>query len=541
MYRMHMSALTAMILALGFAACAPTPRTPEAGRHVELMLLGFNDFHGALEQPREGPGGAAYLAAHLRHERSRSVHTVTVSAGDLIGATPLIASLFHDEPVVEAADLMGLDFNAVGNHEFDDGKDELLRMQHGGPRPDGSGHFTGARFRFLAANVVVEATGETLFPAWAVRRYGGVPVGFIGLTLTGTPALVTASGVAGLRFLDEVRAINAAVRELRGQGVEAIVVLIHQGGYPAEGGEDDCNDFGGAIVDIVAGTDPAVDLFVTGHTHRHYLCRLDGRPVTSAGSTGRWYTRIDARLDRESGDLEVTGFDNVPVTADIEPAADVLALVEGYRALVAGPASRVVGRITADLTRDTDDGGVSALGAFIADAQLAASADAGAELALMNAGGIRGDLRFAPADERRPGEVTYSDIFRVHPFGNHLVTMTLTGRQLHTLLEQQWIDQAALNVLMPSAGFSYAWRESAPPGARVDPSSLNLHGRPIEPDAPYRVTVNSFLAGGGDGFTVLRKGTERYNGVADVDALEQYLARMSPVSPPEAGRVLVLP
>ena len=539
MYRMRMSALTALVLAL--AACAPTPRTTDAGRYVELTLLGFNDFHGALEQPRGGPGGAAYLAAHLRQERSRSVHTVTVSAGDLIGATPLIASLFHDEPVIEVADLIGLEFHAVGNHEFDDGKNELLRMQHGGPRPDGRGDFAGARFRFLAANVVVEATGETLFPAWAVRRYGGVPVGFIGLTLAGTPALVTASGVAGLRFLDEVHAINQAVQELRGQGVEAIVVLIHEGGYPAEGGEDDCNDFKGAIVDIVAGTDPAVDLFVTGHTHRHYLCRLDGRPVTSAGSTGRWYTRIDARLERESGDLEVTGFDNVPVTADIEPAADVLALVDRYRALVEGPAGRVVGRITGDLTRETDDGGVSALGAFIADVQLAASAAAGAELALMNAGGMRGDLEFAPADGRRPGEVTYGDIFRVHPFGNHLVTMTLTGRQLHTLLEQQWIDQAALNVLMPSAGFSYAWRESAPPGARVDPSSIRLHGRPVEPDASYRVTVNSFLAGGGDGFTVLREGTERHNGIADVDALEQYLARMSPVSPPDAGRVVVQP
>lgn len=530
--------------ALVLAACAPGPRSPERERHVELTILGFNDFHGALERPREGPGGAALLAAHLRRERSRAAHSVTVSAGDLIGATPLIASLLHDEPVIEVADLLGLDFNAVGNHEFDDGKDELLRMQHGGPHPESAAvpgrGFTGARFRFLAANVLVEATGETLFPAYAVRSYGGVPVGFIGLTLAGTPTVVTASGVAGLRFLEEAGPINAAVDELRRQGVEAIVVVIHQGGYPAAGGEDDCEDFEGPITEIVAATDRAVDLFVTGHTHQHYLCHLDGRPVTSAGSNGRWYTRIEARLDRESGDLEVTGFDNVAVTADIEPAADVAALVARYRELVAVPAGRVVGRITADITRERNEAGLSALGALIADAQLAASADAGAELAFMNEGGIRDDLRFAPESGESEGEVTYGQLFAVHPFGNHLVTMTLTGRQIHALLEQQWLDQPELNVLMPSAGFSYAWTKSAPPGARVDPGSITLDGRSVEPDGLYRVTVNSFLADGGDGFPALREGRLRRNGMADVDALEQYLEAKSPVAPPALERVRVL-
>jgi len=287
-----------------------------------------------------------------------------------------------------------------------------------------------------------------------------------------------------------------------------------------------------------------VDLFVSGHTHRHYLCRLNGRPVTSTGNAGRFYTSITVRLDRASGDMTVVDTDNVPVTQDIEPAPDIEDLVAGYGALVQAVSGRIVGTITDDFSKEQNAAGESLLGGLIADAQLAATKHAeqgGADISFMNSGGIRSNLLYQPVDSEKPGEVTFAEIFSVHPFGNHLVTMTLTGTQIHTLLEQQWIDRPARNILMPSAGFSYTWSQSKPPGSRVDPSSIRLRGDAIEPDGRYRVTVNSFLADGGDAFPQFREGTERVDGVADVDALRNYLVANSPLSPVAPDRIRVLP
>jgi 5'-nucleotidase len=539
-----------LVLAAFLFAGGCTQFRPAGGdaRHVDLRILAINDFHGNLEAPRNDLGGAAWLAAHLRRAEAEAEHAVIVSAGDLIGATPLISSLFHDEPTIEFANMLGLDYNGVGNHEFDEGKEELLRMQRGGTYPgDGEAAnrpFPGARFRFLAANVIDEDTGTTLMPPYAIDRFGGIPVAFIGLTLEDTPSVASAAAVAGLSFLDEVQTIDALVGQIRGQGVEAIVVIIHQGGFQSEGGEDDCNGFTGPIVDIAERAHPAVDLFVSGHTHRHYLCRVNGRPVTSTGTGGRFYTDIRARLDRESGDMSIMQLDNVPVTPDVPPAADVEALVARYRTLVESVSGSIVGTITGDFTKDQNNAGESLLGGLIADAQLAATRSdgpGGADVAFMNSGGIRSSLLYEAAGGETDGDVTYAEIFAVHPFGNHLVTMTLTGAQIRTLLEQQWAGRAARNILMPSEGFRYAWKESAQPGARVEPASVRLNGKLLDPSASYRVTVNSFLAEGGDGFTLLREGTERVNGAADVDALQDYLGANSPLSPVEPDRIRVVP
>jgi len=548
-FRCH-TGLSALASVLLFAqgGCSQQIRPDDAGSFVELQILAINDFHGNLEAPRNDYGGAAYLASHLRHAGAGAEHTVIVSAGDLIGATPLISSLFHDEPTIEFANLLGLNYNGVGNHEFDEGKEELLRMQHGGPHPvDGespAGPFTGAEFRFLAANVIDDDSGATLLPPFAIERYDGIPVAFIGLTLEDTPSVASSAAVAGLTFMDEAETINALVPQIRSEGVEAIVVLIHEGGFPGDGDEDDCNDFKGPVVDIVERTHPAVDLFVTAHTHRHYLCLLNGRPVTSTGNAGRFYTRISARLNRASGDMVVVDFDNVPVTQDVEPASDVEELVSGYRALVESVSSRIVGAITGDFTKEQNAAGESLLGGLIADAQLAASKHAeqgGADISFMNSGGIRSNLMYEPSGNENPGEVTFAEVFSVHPFGNHLVTMTLTGAQIHTLLEHQWTERPSRNILMPSAGFSYTWSRSLPAGARVNSSSMRLHGDVIDPDGRYRVTVNSFLADGGDGFPLFREGTERVDGATDIDALKDYLAANSPVSPMEPDRIRVLP
>lgn len=541
------SLVVAAVLAVAGSGCSNERiRAGTDGRDVQLSILAFNDFHGNLEPPAKGLGGAAYFATHLR--QASTEHTAIVSAGDLIGATPLVSSFFHDEPTVETANLWGLDYNAVGNHEFDEGSRELLRMQSGGPHPDDgdspAAPFSGARFQFLAANVIDHATGATLLPPYGIRNYDDIPVAFIGLTLEATPAVSLSSAVEGLSFLDEVETINALVEEIRTLGVEAIVVVIHEGGYPGDDGENDCGKFSGPIRNIVMQTHSAVDLFVTGHTHRRYLCRVDDRPVTSAGTAGRFFTRISTRLNRESGDMTVTDYENVPVTQDVDPDPEVEALVMKYQALVKTAAGRIVGSVSAEFNKEQNDAGESSLGGLIADAQLAATRapeNGGAQVAFMNPGGIRSRLLLEPSGNERVGEVTFAEVFAVHPFGNHLVTMTLTGAEIRELLEQQWKGRSKRNILMPSSGFSYAWSESAPTGSKVDPSSMSLNNFPLKPSARYRVTVNDFLAGGGDGFPLLLQGTERIDGMPDVEALVQYLESRFDVAPAPVDRIMRRP
>jgi len=536
-----------------------------AARDVDVQLLGLNDFHGHLESttpgtiapdpasPRVPAGGAEYLATHVRAKAAENRNTLVVSAGDLIGASPLLSALFHDEPTIEAMNRIGLDLNSVGNHEFDEGGAELLRMQRGGCHPvdgclDGTG-FGGARFRFLAANVVRADSGKTLFPPYAIRKFDGIKVGFIGMTLEGTPDIVSPSGVAGLDFLDEAETANRYARELRRKhGVRAIVVLLHEGGVQsATGGINTCDGISGPVVDIVERTTKAVDLFMTGHTHAAYNCVIDGRPVTSASSFGRLLTDIDLKLDRHSKDVIEVAANNMIVTQNVFKADDITQLVDRYSAIAAPLRDRVIGRVSADITRTADDSGENAAGNLIADAQLAATSAAGtgaAVAAFMNPGGVRADLA--------AGDVTFGEAFTVQPFGNSLVTLTLTGAQLLEVLKQQWCSQDAARVLLPSAGVHYTYSASAaaalvgqPCAAAANPvTGLTIGGVAVDPAASYRVTVNSFLADGGDKFTVLREGTDRLGGAVDTDALEAYLAPSltgAPIAPPVLDRIDVTP
>ncbi len=529
---------------------------------VDLQILALNDFHGNLQSPgtvtlpdgtRRPAGGADVLASYIRAKRAENDNTAFVSAGDLIGASPLISALFRDEPTIEAMNLMGLDFNAVGNHEFDRGADELLRMQRGGCHPtdgclDGDG-FSGASFKFLAANVKSKATGKTIFPSYAIKRFEkGVRVAFVGMTLEGTPTIVTPSGVAGLEFNDEADTVNALVRKLK-RRADIVVVLIHEGGVPSGPDFNACPGISGPIVDIVKRTSKDVDLFITGHTHQGYVCNIDGRPVTSSLSFGRLVTDIDIQFDRKNKRIVGMGIQNVPVLRDtgVLPAADVVSLIGKYDALSAPLRNRVIGSATADLLRAANAAGESPLGDVIADSQLAATADparGGAVVAFMNPGGIRADVNFAQASGgEQPGQVTYGEVFTVQPFGNSLVTMTLTGAQLDALLEQQWtgVNAAAARILQVSKGFTYEWKASAPAGSRVDAASIKINGQTVSQAGSYRVTVNSFLADGGDGFTTLTLGTARLGGAQDLDALEAYFKANSPVPPGPANRLVRIP
>jgi len=534
---------------------------------VEVQILGFNDFHGNLEPPAGGggqitlpdmtkvnAGGVAYFATHIAALRAQNANTVVVSAGDLIGATPLVSALFHDEPTIEAMNMIGLDINGVGNHEFDEGSAELLRMQYGGCHPvegcvDGT-LFPGANFKFLAANVVVDAqTGKTLFPKYEIRDFDGAKVAFIGMTLEGTPDIVTPTGIGGLSFMDEVETVNAIVPELQAQGVEAIVVLLHEGGY-ATGFFDECQGISGPVVQIATNMSDAVDVIVSGHTNGAYNCDIAGKLVTSAASQGRLITDIDLTIDKVTGHVVDKKAKNTIVTRDTaEPMLE--SFVQTYKDLAAPLANKQVGSVTADFLRPNPPTApeLSAVGALIADTQLEATQGpmvGNAVVAFMNPGGVRADLIYAAGPgEATDGIVTYGEIFTVQPFGNSLVVMTLTGQQIKDLLEQQFQTDGQGNsfvrLLQVSQGFRYSYSASAPAGSRVDFASIQINGVPIEANATYRVTVNSFLASGGDGFTVLAAGTERLGGALDLDALQAYFAAHSPISPPALDRITALP
>jgi 5'-nucleotidase len=537
-----------ILAGLAAAAFGLTPLAASAA-DVAVKIVSFNDFHGNLRSPGNfsgnPAGGVDYLAGYVASLRAQNPNTVVVHAGDMVGATPLISALFQDEPAIEAMNIVGVDIASVGNHEFDDGRAEIVRLQNGGCHPTTTnsctgpnGAFAGAKFRFLAANVIDSATGLPLFPRYVIRTFGGVRVAFIGMTLEGTPTIVTPTGVAGLQFRDEADTVNGLIRTLRNQGVNAVVVVVHEGGTQS-GPIGGCTNFAGPIVNIVNRLDPTVDLVISGHTHQAYVCQVAnsaGRsiPVTSASAFGRVLTNIDLVLDTATRDVKSITAAQVVVNRNnpsITPSAQAAALIAHYDALVAPIANQVIGKISATVDRSTNAACQHRAGDMIADAQLMATAGAGfgeAQIAFMNPGGVRADFGFASsAAGEGDGNVTYGESFTVQPFGNSLVTMTLTGAQIRTMLEQQFVGctngQAFNRVLQVSRGFRYSWNKTGGACARVVPGSVSLNGNPIVDTQTYRVTVNSFLADGGDQFFVLREGTNRLGGALDLDALTDFL------------------
>jgi 5'-nucleotidase len=557
-------------------------------KDVNVQLLAFNDFHGNIQtsttggirQPTATPqpppvaaGGAAILASYVRQLQTGHRNSLVVAAGDMIGASPLVSALYHDEPTIEALNKIGLDITSVGNHEFDEGEAELKRMQRGGCHPDDgcdTGHkFRGANFKFLAANVVHKDDASTLFKPYAIRKFQGKKIGFIGMTLEGTPQIVAPSGISNLNFLDEAATANRYAKELkRKHGVKAIVVLLHEGGQQSVSFTTDpatykgCVGLTGPITDIVNNTTDDVDLFITGHTHQPYNCVIDDRPVTSASSFGRLISDIDMTIGR-SGDVSKVVAENLPMYADGQtPAPDVDKLVKYYEDRSKEQREEPVGRITAEINRNNDpDGSLeNRLGNLIADAQLAdtAAADRGTAVgALMNPGGVRQELFYpsSPAGEG-DGVVTYEEAFTVQPFNNLVTTQSFTGAQLLDVLKDQWCGtNARATVLLPSSTIHYTWDQSVaasilgqPCAGAANPiSGLTINGAAVDPAAPYRITTNNFLADGGDDFQSLRAGTNRTTlpeGQFDIDSLVRYMAPSltgAPIAPPALDRISVQP
>ena len=615
----RLTGVLAVVLAAGtgVAVTSGTSSAHPRDKTLDLQILSFNDFHGNLEAPggssgrivtdhqlvggkvtdvTTDAGGVEYLATHLREARAGQRNTVTVAAGDIVGASPLLSAAFHDEPTIEAMNALGLEASAVGNHEFDEGYKELQRLQAGGCLDDGDGKdnqnscaagtFEGANFQFLAANVAYAKSaattasshggpkdakaGSTILPSYWIKNFGhGAKVGFIGMTLKETPTIVTQAGVAGLEFKDEVKTANALVPELRKKGVKAIVVLIHQGGTPSvqkwtgpDGKVYDANatyDYtcgkGGsltadsAILPIAAKLDPQIDMVISGHTHQPYVCNVPDprgqqRLVTSASSFGRLFTETDLKYDTRTDDIvraSVKGT-NMVVSRDVAKASDETQLINRYKTLVAPIAGKVLGQISTDITRAQNAAGESTLGDLIADAQVKdASVVTGGKtpvVAFMNPGGIRSDLTYKGGAEG-DGVVTYEEAFTVQPFNNYLVSMDLTGADIHALLQQQWSgNNAGTNrkTLQVSAGLKYAWKDGAN-GPEV--TSVAINGSPVANDASttYRIVTNNFLSEGGDNFPAFTKGTGKYIGGLDIDGFAAYLPTVSPYTPLPLDRI----
>ena len=592
-----MAGATGVVMTGGASQAAPN------GPTIKIQILSFNDFHGNLEPPAGSSGrvvidhkidpvslkavdvtadagGVEYLATHLRNARIGNPNTVTVAAGDIIGASPLLSAAFHDEPTIEAMNKLGLEASAVGNHEFDEGYQELLRMQNGGCLPDGdgannqnscaAGTFTGANFHILAANVKYAGTNNTILPSYWVKNFHGAKVGFIGMTLKETPNIVTKAGIAGLDFTDEVATANALVPVLNAQGVKAIVVLVHQGGTPAiqkwvgpDGKTYGVNSTykytcggggelaaGSAILPIAANLDPQIDMIISGHTHQPYVCDVkdpagQSRLVTSASSFGRLFTETNLTFDRRTQDIVRASVDggNMIVTRDVPKAADETSLINTYKTLIAPLANKVLGHITADLTAKPNAAGESKLGDLIADAQVNdPSVINGVKpvVAFMNPGGIRADLTYlSSAKGEGDGVVTYEEAFTVQPFNNYLVSMDLTGAQILALLQQQWSgpNAATPKVLQISAGLRYAWRPGVSGGREIVPGTATIGGQALVESQTYRIVTNNFLSDGGDGFPAFIGGSSKYFGGLDIDGFAAYLPTVSPYGPSALDRI----
>ncbi|WP_238019051.1 5'-nucleotidase C-terminal domain-containing protein [Dactylosporangium sp. AC04546] len=568
-----------------------TPLTPakvsftqKTGPTAKAQILGFNDFHGNIDPPTGSgglingtpAGGAEYLSTYLTKLRNAATqdgvrYSDTVVAGDSIGATPLVSAAFHDEPAIEVLNKMGVDISSVGNHEFDEGVTELKRIQFGGCHPtdgcqDGDG-FSGANFPYLAANVTNKSNGLPILLPFTIRFYENVPVAYVGMTLEATPGIVNPAGIKTVDFKDEVETANQYATILKWLGIRSMVLLIHEGGAqsspPAPLDPSGCANFAGPITDIVKGLDPAYGVVISGHTHRFYTCELpnssgESTLVTSAGTAGTLVTDVRVTFDKKTRkfvDATATnvivenGVKNPDGTWKIENGVPVRnpdlvdpkvkKIADKYRTAVAPIANKVVGSITADITTSTTAAGESSAGDVIADAQLAYTQSAGAQIAFMNPGGIRAAITYAnsPGGEA-PGQVTYGECFTVQPFNNLVVTQSFTGAQIKDVLEQQFVGfggQTVQRILQVSAGLTYTYSASAAPGSKV--SDVRLNGTPIDPAATYLVTTNDFLANGGDGFTNLAKGTGRVTAPGfDIDALVSYLGA-GPVSPGPQNRI----
>jgi 5'-nucleotidase len=478
-------------------------------RFIQVQLLGINDLHGQINVTRNVGGKPAgrvdYLAAYLKQREAENKNTLLVQAGDMVGASPPASALLQDEPTIEVLNKLGFDIGTLGNHEFDEGVKELLRLIKGGTHEE-TGNFAGANFPWVAANVINQNTGESVLPPYKIIKVNGMEIGFIGVVTTETPTIVVPSGVEGLTFSNEVEAINRNVAQLKKQGVRSIVVLAHNPGTSGIKGETPT----GMLVDIANNVDDEVDIIFGGHNHAYMNATIDNKLVVQSYSYGTAFSDVDIEIDPKTKDIVTKRAEIITTFQEgIKPDQEIAKMVANYEATVEPIVNRVIGSTSVDLTAMRNDNGESILGDFIADAQRQAL---NTDIAFMNPGGIRADIN--------PGDITWGEIYTVQPFNNDMVKMTMTGQQIREVLNQQW---GTKTTMLQISGFSYIWDENAPAGQKVTNIQLP-DGTQMDPNQTYNVAANIFLSGGGDGFTVFTKAENKEIGPVDLDVLVDFIS-----------------
>ncbi|MBH8599366.1 5'-nucleotidase C-terminal domain-containing protein [Thermoactinomyces sp. CICC 10523] len=506
--------LLSMVLAIGSISLMTAFRFPAKEPHsLHVQLLGINDFHGQLDKTNmvdgKPVGTAAVLAAYLKKREQENPNTLLVQAGDMVGASAPVSALLQDEPTIRILNALGFDAGTIGNHEFDEGIPEMMRLIYGGYH-EKTGDFEGASFPYTCANVLDKQTHQPILPPYTIKRVKGIPIGFIGVVSRTTPSIVISDHVKDVEFIDEATAVNRWVKVLKQKGVHTIIVLAHEGGNQNR----DTGKIEGPIADIARKIDPEVDVIFAGHTHTYLNGTVAGKLIVQAYSYGTAFSDVDLTIDPRSKDVTSKHGEIVTTYQEgIKPDPQVAKMVAEAEKKVGPLINQVIGKTAAAITRTQNEAGESALGNLIADAQRSAM---NTDFAFMNPGGIRADL---PA-----GDVTWGDLYTTQPFGNQLEKMELTGEQIKQLLNQQFQDPDRVHMLQIS-GLKYRWDPSRPADDRIV-SMTGADGTPIDLNQTYTVTTNNFLASGGDRFTVFTGGKNVVIGPTDLDALIQYIKQL---------------
>lgn len=505
---------------------------------VSIDVVTVNDFHGRIEADGAA-AGAAVLAGAVKQFREANPNTIFAGAGDLIGASTFTSFINDDNPTIDALNAAGLDVSAAGNHEFDQGWEDLRdRVQD------------RADWEYISSNVFVTETGEpALAPAW-VKELDGVRVGFVGAVTEDLDSLVSPEGIKDLEVRSIADSVNAVADDLRDGDAsngeaDVVILLVHEG---AESTALSAITPDSPLGEIVYGVDDDVDAIVSAHTHLAYNHVIDGRPVVSAGQYGENLGLMNLQVDPKTKELISITNEIKPLTAAGKPlypaVPEVQAIVDQAKAEADVLGAIKVGDITADFNRarqsngSENRGGESTIGNFVADVQKWST---GADIAFMNPGGIRANLTYASSGATDPdGNVTYREAATVQPFANTLVTMTLTGAQLKSVLEEQWQPAGSARPFLKlgvSEGLVYTYDPTAAQGSRI--TSITMNGAPLDAAGTYTVAANSFLAGGGDNFATF-KGIEgkRDTGKIDLQSMVDWFDANKTASPDYAQRAV---
>ncbi|MDR2997489.1 MAG: ExeM/NucH family extracellular endonuclease, partial [Microbacterium sp.] len=499
---------------------------------ISIDIATINDFHGRIEADGAA-GGAAVLAGAIKQVRDANPNTVFAAAGDLVGASTFTSFILDDNPTIDALNAAGLDVSATGNHEFDQGWEDLRdRIQQ------------RADWEYINSNVFLKGTDTTaLAPSW-VKDVDGVKVGFVGAVTEELDSLVSPEGIKDLDVRDIAASVNKAADALtdgdpaNGEA-DVVILLVHEGATTTDVSSITPDS---ALGKIVYGVDKNVDAIVSAHTHLAYNHVIDGRPVVSAGQYGENFGLMNLKVDPKSHELLSISNEIKPLTEAGKPlypaVPEVQSIVDAAKKEADVLGAEKVGDITADFNRARQSdgktenrGGESTIGNFVADVQQWST---GAEIALMNPGGIRTNLTYASSGATDPdGNLTYREAATVQPFANTLVTLELTGAQLKSVLEEQWQPAGASRPFLKlgvSQGFEYTYDPAAAVGERI--TSMTLNGTVIDPAKSYLVAANSFLAAGGDNFFTLAKGVNKKDtGKVDLQSMVDWFSANKTATP----------